>query len=133
MKDALEQDFGVPVTWVEDRAEDTRANARNSAAMLRPAGVRKIVLVTEASHMPRALALFRATGLEVIPAPTGFTKTGHSLLRDLMPRMSTLETLHNALYEAMGNLWNKIRPSQPRISGGALAIRRGPVRPPGRR
>lgn len=115
MKQALEQDFGVPVAWTEDRSPDTGANARLSAAILRKAGVRKIVLVTHASHMPRSLALFRATGLEVVPAPTGFANVSHDLPRDLIPRMSALETSYLATYEAMGGLWYRIRPTPSEV------------------
>jgi uncharacterized SAM-binding protein YcdF (DUF218 family) len=111
MQRALEQDFAVPVTWVEDRSADTGANARFSAAILHKAGVHKIVLVTHASHMPRAAALFRATGLEVVPAPTSFAFVSSDFPRDLVPRMSAFETSYLAVYEALGGLWYRIRPT----------------------
>ena len=38
-------------------------------------GIRRIILVTSASHMPRSVALFEKQGFEVIPAPTDFTVT----------------------------------------------------------
>lgn len=60
-----------PAIWLEDRARNTQQNARFSAGLLRQHGVKKLVLVTHALHMPRALAHFRAEmpELEILPAP----------------------------------------------------------------
>ncbi len=110
MKAALEQDFGVPVQWIEEKSRDTGENAIESAAMLKAANAQKIVLVTHASHMPRSAALFRATGLEVIPAPTDFERVASDIPRDLIPRMSALATSYLTLYEAMGQIWYAVRP-----------------------
>ena len=68
----LLQQLGVPATAIqqESRSRTTRENRDNSLPLLRARGVRSILLVTSALHMPRALALFRATDLQVIPAPT---------------------------------------------------------------
>lgn len=68
----LEQEYGVGPKWVDDRSRDTAENARNMAGLLLPQGVRRITLVTDGWHMPRAAAEFRRAGFEVLPAPTGF-------------------------------------------------------------
>ena len=111
MKKALEEDFGVPVKWVEERSANTGANATLSAEILKKDDVRKIVLVTHASHMPRSVALFRAEGLEVVPAPTAFAFATKELPIDLMPRLSALQNFYLAAYEAMGAIWYRIRPA----------------------
>lgn len=49
---------------------DTCGNARGAAALL-PRGAR-LLLVTSAFHMPRAVACFRAAGLDVIAYPVDF-------------------------------------------------------------
>lgn len=72
MKAALEEDFRVPVRWVEKTSLDTQQNAQFSAEPLRAAGVSRILLVTHAVHMPRAQAAFEDAGLQVIPAPTAW-------------------------------------------------------------
>lgn len=46
-------------------------NARFSAAILAPLGVTRILLVTDAFHMPRARRAFAIAGLDPIAAPTG--------------------------------------------------------------
>lgn len=70
----LLQELGVPATAIlqEPGSRTTRENRDRSLPILRANGIHRILLVTSALHMPRALALFRATDLEVIPAPTDF-------------------------------------------------------------
>ena len=70
MKVSLEEDFSVPVRWVESRSRDTRENADFCASVLQPSGHRRIVLVTHAAHMRRATEAFEAAGFTVLPAPT---------------------------------------------------------------
>lgn len=57
---------GVPagVIVVEPTALHTAANARASAALLVPRGLRRVVLVTHPFHARRARSLFVAAGLE---------------------------------------------------------------------
>lgn len=68
----LSEDFSVALRWQEGRSRTTWENATLSAPLLRDAGVRRIVLVTQAWHMPRARWCFERQGFEVIPAPMGF-------------------------------------------------------------
>jgi uncharacterized SAM-binding protein YcdF (DUF218 family) len=62
---------GIPPArmWIEGHSRDTHENAVNSARILHAAGVRRVLLVTSAIHMGRAVASFRKQGVEVIPAP----------------------------------------------------------------
>lgn len=68
----LREDYGLDVRWVEDESRTTAQNALFSARLLQPDGVRRIVLVTHAWHMGRAVSVFRQAGFEVLPAPTAF-------------------------------------------------------------
>jgi uncharacterized SAM-binding protein YcdF (DUF218 family) len=71
------RDFGRPLRWVEADSRDTRENAERSVALLRGAGVHRIVLVTHGWHMPRSLRAFeqaarrQGTGLAIVAAPMG--------------------------------------------------------------
>ena len=110
MAGILADEYGVPVRWQETRSRDTADNAAMSAEILKAAGIRRIVLVTQAFHMPRAAALFRAAGLEVVPAPTQF-KAGGALLAsptDFLPSAYALRNTYYALHEWLGLAWRQL-------------------------
>jgi uncharacterized SAM-binding protein YcdF (DUF218 family) len=67
-------DLGVPPDAIlpEGRSRNTRENALYTAEILSAEGIGRVLLVTSALHMPRALATFRAAGVDAIPAPTDF-------------------------------------------------------------
>ena len=108
--DILEKEFGIAVSWRETRSQDTADNARMSARILRTAGIHRIILVTQAFHMPRARLLFADAGLEVRPAPTDFKSrnTADRQLIDWLPQASALHNSYYALHEWLGIAWFKI-------------------------
>ena len=109
MAQFLERDFNTPVRWIEGHARDTHENALFSAAMLRPAGVHRIILVTGAMHMARSVEEFRSVGFEIVPAPVHLlARTSWSPLR-VIPEIEALERSHSALYELLGRLVLAIR------------------------
>ena len=65
-------DLGVPDSAVvlETRSRNTHQNAVFSAELLRARGVHKVLLVTSALHMRRAMREFEGQGLTAIPATT---------------------------------------------------------------
>lgn len=109
MRITLEREFGVPVRWVESLSANTLDSARNSRDLLAAEGVRRIVLVTHAWHMPRARLAFENAGFEVIPAPTAHATRSTPTVLDLLPDAGAL--LDSALFfhEAIGILWYRLR------------------------
>lgn len=107
MAEMLAKEFAVQVRWQEAQSRNTAENARFSAAILRDAGIRRVVLVTQAFHMPRAVRLFEAAGIEVVPAPTNFATASHSPLGslDFLPRVSAMQNSYYALHEWLGMAW----------------------------
>ena len=105
MRSALVEEFGVPVTWAEDRSRNTRENAIRSTEILSAAGVRDIVLVAHSVDMRRARAEFEAAGLGVIPAPTGIPSGVVDSPLDFIPNISAFRGSYFALYEMLANLW----------------------------
>jgi uncharacterized SAM-binding protein YcdF (DUF218 family) len=103
MKRALEEEFGVEVRWAETRSRDTRSNARESAAILLPLGISRVLLVAHSFDMPRATAEFASAGLQVTPAPTAVAAERVSVDHpiELLPAMSALHGSYYALYELL--------------------------------
>ncbi|MFK5938351.1 MAG: ElyC/SanA/YdcF family protein [Sulfurimonas sp.] len=66
------------------------------------------ILVTSATHMPRAMMIFKSLGLNPIAAPTSFYKSEFKgYLRAPKPRYFYISTI--AMHEYIGMLWVKIR------------------------
>ena len=108
MRETLEQEFGVPVRWTEDRSRNTHENAQFSAARLEKEGIKRVVLVAHGFDMRRARAEFTAAGLEVVPAPTFVPGEGSFELTDLVPSVGAMQASYYALYELLANLVRKI-------------------------
>ncbi|SNS82057.1 Uncharacterized SAM-binding protein YcdF, DUF218 family [Noviherbaspirillum humi] len=101
MAKSLQQQFTIPVKWVEPASETTAENAIYSARMLKPEGIRRILLVTDAMHMTRSEQRFRAAGFDVVPAPTIFFSEAKLNLFDLLPTAENLWQSYYATYEWM--------------------------------
>lgn len=68
------REWGLPLEaiLIEERSRNTRENAVFSAPVLAAKGARRLILVTSAAHMRRAVAVFRRAGLAVVPFPTDY-------------------------------------------------------------
>ena len=99
----LEQ-LGVPrdVILVEGQSRNTRENAVNTAVLWRERGFRSGLLVTSAMHMPRALATFRAVGLDLVPWPTDVRRPMASSVFDLLPDAGALAATTASAKEWLG-------------------------------
>lgn len=105
MAEALSTDFGIAPRWVESASQNTAENARFSRTMVQPVGIDRILLVTHASHMPRAMASFKKAGFTVLPAPTMSNAQRPFHLLDLLPSASGLMQSRTAIHEWLGLLW----------------------------
>lgn len=108
MARVLRDDFRTPVQWVEPASATTADNAVNSARLLRQAGVRRIVLVTDAMHMPRAQRAFERAGLAVAAAPTMFRAWGPLSAFSFLPSANALQTSYYASHEWIGLAWYRL-------------------------
>jgi uncharacterized SAM-binding protein YcdF (DUF218 family) len=103
MRHAWEEEFGLPVRWIEGQSRNTRENARESVRLLRAAGIERVLLVTHYVHMGRALADFADAGITALPAPTGFPRSEYpGAAAALWPRAQCLEESTVALHELLG-------------------------------
>lgn len=107
--------MGVPsnAIWIQDKSENTHDDVVLSKQLLDKMGVKRILLVTSAMHMPRSIALCKHLGVDVIPAPTDFTVTQSgwnalvsgsiaSQLINFFPNTSNLGLTTNVLKEYFG-------------------------------
>jgi uncharacterized SAM-binding protein YcdF (DUF218 family) len=118
MAAVLGDEYGVPVAVVEDQSRTTWENASNTAPLLRAAGIDHVLLVTQAWHMPRAVAAFERHGIDVTPAPTYFihrapdrrdSEDGASRLADWLPQATAFAVSAYAAHELIGQAWYQLR------------------------
>jgi len=109
MSKALQEDFGVPVQWREDRSSNTFENAAFSAAILRQAGVHVALVIAHPWDMARALWSFRVAGYPVIPAPTPGEAQLSLSLAAFLPQIPALRDSYYALHELIGLVWYRVR------------------------
>jgi uncharacterized SAM-binding protein YcdF (DUF218 family) len=102
MQATLLRNFGINPRWVDGAAFDTFSNAGNSARLLKADGIRRIILVTHATHMWRAVHEFTATGLEVIPAPMGMLAPREPGFFRYLPEVDALRRSCTAINELLG-------------------------------
>ncbi|WP_227368065.1 YdcF family protein [Halomonas sp. M20] len=108
MARALKQAFGLETRWVEERSRTTAENAEFSAAILEREGIARILLVSQAWHLPRAIPEFERAGLEVVPAPTEFASRPPNGMIAWIPRAYHLRQSTQALHEWLGRIVYKI-------------------------
>jgi uncharacterized SAM-binding protein YcdF (DUF218 family) len=100
-------EWGQRLRWVESRSRDTRQNARMTVPLLVADGIREVVLVTEAAHMPRAVRAFEeAAGgaLRITPAPTVFIARADRPILEWLPTSRGQRLVSFTLHELLG-LW----------------------------
>jgi uncharacterized SAM-binding protein YcdF (DUF218 family) len=106
-------EWGVPPGAIkaEGGSINTRENALITFQSLAPRGVRRIILVTSAMHMPRAAGAFRKAGFEVIAAPADF-RTGWgepNAISRWLPSAHNLVESQAAMHEWLGVLVYRLR------------------------
>ena len=103
MQRSLIDEFDYPARWLENRSENTQQNALFTREMLEQDDINKIVLVTSAWHMPRAMRNFQNQGFRtIIPAPVGYTTVSGLGIDAWIPNSSALTQSRWALHEWIG-------------------------------
>ncbi|WNG38826.1 YdcF family protein [Archangium violaceum] len=96
--------------FTEKRSRNTRENAVESERIIRQQGWKRLVLVTSAAHMPRALRTFEAVGLK--PDTLAVDVRAHEWDfhgASWQPRASNLSAGTDALRELFGRLVYRLR------------------------
>ncbi|PFG07940.1 uncharacterized SAM-binding protein YcdF (DUF218 family) [Marinobacter sp. LV10MA510-1] len=99
-------DFGVPASAMvlEERSRTTGQNAVFVREILAKRQIDRVLLVTSALHMSRALALFQGVGLEVIAVATDHSAYPAPRWRLWLPSARALDDSGSALKEWVGRL-----------------------------
>lgn len=116
MQSILElMDIPQEAMWMQPKSQNTYEDALFCSQILKEKGIKRILLVTSAQHMPRSVALFQHLGIEVIPAPVDYTITQsgwdnlfqpdlQTLLVNLVPNVSSLSLTSSIMKEYIG-MW----------------------------
>lgn len=106
------QQMGIPQERVraEVQAANTWENAVLIRKMLKQSANVRVILVTSACHMPRAVWCFRRQGLAVVPAPADYmaSQSTYDLL-SFIPHGDVLADSSRALHEYLGLLWYHLK------------------------
>lgn len=100
-------EFGLPLKWIEDQSRDTRENAAHTVALLRPAGVKHVVLVTHGWHMPRAVQAFETAAggsMQIEAAPMGLAQGTELAVLNWIPTPHGMTEVRQILRELLGRL-----------------------------
>lgn len=99
-------ELGVPKESIltQSKPKDTKEEALYTKKIVND---KKFILVTSASHMDRAIKLFKKEGLNPIPAPTNFLYKNYSY--DAIPNGASIQKTEMALHEYIGKLWYKLK------------------------
>lgn len=111
MRDVLEQEFQVPVKWMETESHTTWQNAQFTDEILAAAGIQSAWLVTQAWHMPRSLYSFQNRQVQYLPASVSYSGaiqwTDYHM--KFVPQATALVRSSIALHEWLGLLWYRLR------------------------
>lgn len=92
---------------LEKRTFDTADEAQFISATV---GRDPFILVSSATHLPRAAALFRKQGSHPLPSPTDFTAFDRGLtFESFLPSATAIHKLERANHEYIGHLWSTLR------------------------
>ncbi|OXY82446.1 envelope biogenesis factor ElyC [Oceanimonas doudoroffii] len=104
------QAFGIEATRIVMLPEP-KDTAEEAAAIAPLIAGRRAVLVSSASHLPRAMSLFAAEGGHPVPAPIDHQareSAGTLPLYTYLPRARYLERSELAWHEYLGRLWMRL-------------------------
>ncbi|MBD2665462.1 hypothetical protein B6N60_04400 [Richelia sinica FACHB-800] len=113
--------IGIPSTAMiqEPDSLNTYQNATNVKKILDERGIKRVLLITSAMHMPRSLKIFQRQGIDAIPTPTDFLvsqsdleelgSTPKAAILNLLPDTANLDQFTRALKEYIGTFVYRLR------------------------
>jgi len=111
MNKSLSESFNLKAKWLDTRSVNTWYNAQYSSEILAKENIKNIILVTHATHMPRAILSFEHFGLNITAAPLGFkgiNKKNYTI-NDFLPSADAMSRSSSAMNEFIGYAWYYLR------------------------
>ncbi|MGY5450569.1 YdcF family protein [Agarivorans sp. MS3-6] len=108
---ALAESLGVPKSQLI-RSYHNQDTATEVTRLANTYTDQSMVLVTQASHMPRAMSWFARYDLQVVAAPTYYQVRNWQkpfTWRSFVPRLSHIAKADTAVYETLANLWLRLK------------------------
>lgn len=100
------EEFGKDLKWIEGASRDTRENAARTVPLLQADGIRHVLVVTNAWHMPRALRAFQqaaqGTPMVIEAAPMGLGSTVESANLEWVPTAEGFLRVRRVARELLG-------------------------------
>ena len=107
------KEWGIPseAVLIEGRSRNTYENAIETKKLLKARQIDKILLITSAFHMPRALLTFRTAGIDAIPSPSSYSivKYSRPQILDWIPSLRNLGRMQVVIREKLGILIYRYR------------------------
>ena len=111
------ESLGVPRANIItlDKARDTEEEAQAVSALV---GQQPFILLTSASHLPRAMIFFNQAGMHPLPAPANQLAITSPLnpWERIFPSPTWLMHSHSAVYETLGRMWQTLRGTKETVS-----------------
>ncbi len=109
MKKVLEEEFNVPVKWVENKSNTTKENLALSSIILKGDNIKSAYIVTHAWHMKRALSLANLSN-DILYIPSACSsdisqkRNSNINLTNLIPSLASIQELKIIIHELGGKI-----------------------------
>ncbi|MBF0549024.1 MAG: YdcF family protein [Deltaproteobacteria bacterium] len=102
--------IGIPAAAIleENQSRTTNEHIDQIKAFLREKGFKHLILVTSASHMPRAYQLFRTLGVDVVPMQTDYLIQEPLTPAGFLPSPGVLRSSTRAIHEYLALAYYKL-------------------------
>ncbi len=83
----------------ETKSKDTAQNASYVSEICKEKNFKRVILITSAYHMERAVKIFKKTGLMILPYPADFKRSNHYNVYSFLPKFSNFAISSKAIRE----------------------------------
>ena len=108
MRQELEQNFHVPVQYVETQSQNTFENGLYISHILKDTGIYNVIIVAQARDIPRLMWSFNKVGLHPMPFLLRYPLFKTIEIRDVLPSAKAFLESYYEIHELIGLLYYKM-------------------------